>query len=134
MAAGSTDFGIDGFRIDTAKPRQSRILAGVRSRHGPSAPPRRGIPNFHMFGEVATQDVDPALLVALVHRVAAAARPVLDFAFAGGDAQGIVAGKSRTAVMARMLEDDVLYKAVRKPRCACRRSSAITTWAASRCS
>ena len=54
-------FGIDGFRIDTAKhvnPEFWRsfvpaMMAKARAR---------GIPNFHIFGEVATSDYDPALL------------------------------------------------------------------------
>jgi glycosidase len=48
------EFGIDGFRIDTAKPREPRILAGRSCQGDARARAKaRGIPNFHIFGEVA---------------------------------------------------------------------------------
>ena len=53
-------FGIDGFRIDTARhvnPEfwQAFVPAMLETARA------KGIPNFHIFGEVATSDVDPAL-------------------------------------------------------------------------
>lgn len=99
-------FGIDGFRIDTARhvnPEFWRafvpaMLATAR---------RRGIPNFHIFGEVATGEVDPAL-TARWTRIAGLPSN-LDMAFAAA-AQRVVAGKTGTDVMARLLEDDALYE------------------------
>lgn len=98
-------FGIDGYRIDTAKhvnPQfwQSFVPAmQARAR-------ARGIPNFHIFGEVATGDYDPALLAGWTRRSGLPA--VLDFAFmrAANDAAG---GKTGTGELARMVGDDALY-------------------------
>ena len=99
-------FGIDGFRIDTAKhvnPEfwQQFIPAMLERAEA------NGIPNFHIFGEVATQDVDPAL-TARWTRIAGLPTN-LDMAFAAA-AQGVVSGKMPPAAMARLLEDDPLYE------------------------
>lgn len=99
------DFGIDGFRIDTAKHVNPEfwqvfvpaILAKAKAK---------GIPNFHIFGEVATQDVDPALLARWTRK--AHLPSVLDMAFATA-AQDVAGGKSGTDVMANLLENDALY-------------------------
>ncbi|MGB3378338.1 MAG: alpha-amylase family glycosyl hydrolase [Allopontixanthobacter sediminis] len=99
-------FGIDGFRIDTAKhvnPEFWDAFVPAMTQRAAAA----GIPNFHMFGEVATQDVDPALLARWT-RISALPTN-LDMAFAAA-AQGIVSGKMPPAAMARMLEDDPLYQ------------------------
>jgi glycosidase len=66
-----------------------------------------GIPNFHMFGEVATGEVDPALLAehTRVDRLPA----VLDFAFATAVIE-TVGGKAGTDVLARLFEGDALYE------------------------
>ena len=99
-------FGIDGFRIDTAKhvnPAFWRafvpaMLAKARAK---------GIPNFHIFGEVATQDIDPALLARWTHTARLPA--TLDMAFASAVVQA-TSGKIGTDVLARLFEDDALYR------------------------
>ena len=100
------EYGLDGFRIDTAKHVNPEfwqafvpaMLARARAS---------GIPNFHMFGEVSTMDVDAALLArhTRVDRLPA----VLDFAFAAA-VRATVAGSRGTDVLARIFEDDVLYE------------------------
>ncbi len=99
-------FGIDGFRIDTARHVNPEfwqafvpaMLARARAR---------GIPNFHIFGEVATSDVDPALLARWTHIAGLPA--TLDMAFAAAT-QKVVSGQTGTDLIARMYEDDPLYK------------------------
>lgn len=99
-------FGIDGFRIDTARhvnPEfwQAFVPAMLETARA------KGIPNFHIFGEVATSDVDPAL-TARWTRIAGLPSN-LDMAFAAA-AQRVVSGKAGTDVFARLLEDDALYE------------------------
>lgn len=99
-------FGIDGYRIDTARhvnPEFWQAFVPVMLETAR----RRGIPNFHIFGEVATGEVDPAL-TARWTRIAGLPSN-LDMAFAAA-AQRIVSGKAGTDVMARLLEDDALYE------------------------
>ena len=53
------DYGVDGFRIDTAQ----HVNPEFWQQFVPAMLKRakaRGIPNFHIFGEVATADMDPA--------------------------------------------------------------------------
>ncbi len=99
-------FGIDGYRIDTARhvnPEfwQAFVPAMLETARA------KGIPNFHIFGEVATSDVDPAL-TARWTRIAGLPSN-LDMAFAAA-AQRVVSGKTGTDVFARLLEDDALYE------------------------
>lgn len=99
-------FGIDGFRIDTARhvnPEfwQAFVPAMLETARA------KGIPNFHIFGEVATSDVDPAL-TARWTRIAGLPSN-LDMAFAAA-AQRVVSGKAGTDLFARLLEDDALYE------------------------
>ncbi len=99
-------FGIDGFRIDTAKhvnPEFWRAFVPAMLKVAKD----KGIPNFHIFGEVATQDVDPAL-TARWTRIADLPSN-LDMAFAAA-AQRVVSGKTGTDVLARLFEDDALYQ------------------------
>lgn len=99
-------FGIDGFRIDTAKhvnPEFWRAFVPAML----DVARRKGIPNFHIFGEVATGDVDPALLARWT-RIADLPSN-LDMAFAAA-AQRVVSGKAGTDVLARLFEDDALYQ------------------------
>ncbi|MDZ4306928.1 alpha-amylase family glycosyl hydrolase [Allopontixanthobacter sp.] len=99
-------FGIDGFRIDTAKhvnPEFWDAFVPAMIQRAAAA----GIPNFHIFGEVATHGVDAALLARWT-RISALPTN-LDMAFAAA-AQGIVSGTMPPAAMARMLEDDPLYQ------------------------
>jgi neopullulanase len=99
-------FGIDGFRIDTAKHVNAEFwrsfIPAMQSRAK-----ARGIPNFHIFAEVATGDVDPALLARWSH-IADLTAPI-DMAFAAA-AQRVVSGQTGTDVLARMFEDDPIYK------------------------
>ncbi|OYY68111.1 alpha-amylase family glycosyl hydrolase, partial [Sphingomonas sp. 28-63-12] len=99
-------FGVDGFRIDTAKHVNPEfwqafvpaMLARARAR---------GIPHFHIFGEVATGDVDPALLAE--HTRVDKLPAVLDFAFARAVVD-LVAGHAGTSELARLFDDDALYE------------------------
>lgn len=100
-------FGVDGFRIDTAK----HVDAAFWRSFVPAMQARakaKGIPNFHIFGEVTTGDVyDPALLASWTRNSGLPA--VLDFAFMQA-AISASSGKSGTQDLARMVEDDVLYQ------------------------
>lgn len=99
-------FGIDGYRIDTAKHVNAQFwrafIPAIRAHAA-----AKGIPNFHIFGEVATGDYDPALLASWTRNAAFPA--VLDFAFMRA-AVDAASGKTGTDTLARMGEDDVLYE------------------------
>jgi glycosidase len=99
-------FGIDGFRVDTAQHVNPEfwqafvpaMMARARAR---------GIPNFHIFGEVSTaRDVDTARLARFTQ--VSGMDAVLDFAFQNA-AVGVAAGVSGTSALARVYADDVLY-------------------------
>jgi len=99
-------YGVDGFRIDTAKhvnPEflQAFVPAMLARAHD------RGIPNFHVFGEVYTGATDVALLARYTRLHALPA--VLDFAFAVAVRES-VAGNRGTDFLARVFADDVLYE------------------------
>ncbi|MFN3516614.1 MAG: alpha-amylase family glycosyl hydrolase [Novosphingobium sp.] len=99
-------FGIDGFRIDTARhvnPEFWQAFVPAMLKRAKA----RGIPNFHIFGEVATGDPDAALLARWTR--IAGLPSTLDMAFAAA-AQRVVAGEAGTDVLARVFEDDPLYK------------------------
>jgi glycosidase len=99
-------YSVDGFRIDTARHVNSEFLQAfvpamlARAR-------ARGIPNFHIFGEVYTGAMDVALLArhTRLHEMPA----VLDFAFAAAVRES-VAGARGTDVLERLFADDVLYE------------------------
>jgi neopullulanase len=98
-------FGVDGFRIDTAKhvnPEfwQAFVPAMLQRARA------KGIPNFHIFGEVATGEFDPALLASWTHK--AGLPSVLDFGFAVAAVKA-VSGQTGTDQLATWLDDDVLY-------------------------
>lgn len=97
---------VDGFRIDTARhvnPEFWQAFApAMRARAA-----AKGIPNFHVFGEVATSEIDAAVL-ARYTRVARLPA-VLDFAFANA-VRATVAAESGTEVLARLFADDALYE------------------------
>ncbi|WP_103094963.1 alpha-amylase family glycosyl hydrolase [Novosphingobium guangzhouense] len=100
-------FGIDGFRIDTAR----HVNAELWRKFVPAMLERakaKGINNFHIFGEVATGDYDPALLASWTRN--AGLPGVLDFAFmrAVDDAAG-GAKDGGTETLARLFDDDALY-------------------------
>lgn len=100
------DFGIDGFRIDTAK----HVNPAFWQAFVPAMQARakaRGIPNFHIFGEVYIDAVDPGALAWHTH--AAGLPAVLDFAFARA-AIDAVSGTKGTGEFARLFDGDLLYK------------------------
>ncbi|MCC6926550.1 alpha-amylase family glycosyl hydrolase [Novosphingobium sp.] len=99
-------FGIDGFRIDTAKhvnPEfwQAFVPAMLERARA------RGIPNFHIFGEIATSDFDPALLAGWTRKAGLPSN--LDFGFAVAAVQA-ASGARGSDLLARWVDDDVLYE------------------------
>ncbi len=99
-------FGVDGFRIDTAKHVNPAFWAAFVPAMQERAR-RRGIPNFPIFGEVFTGDVDPAALA--VHTRVDKLPAVLDFAFRRAVAD-TVAGSAGTDELARLFAGDALYE------------------------
>ena len=99
-------FGVDGFRIDTAKHVNPEfwqafvpaMLARAKAK---------GIPNFHIFGEVATGEFDPALTAGWTRKAGLPSN--LDFAFAVS-AVAAASGTRGTDQLARLFDDDVLYE------------------------
>src|SRR5688572_3258442 len=97
---------IDGFRIDTAR----HVDAEFWRAFVPAMLKRaraKGIPNFHIFGEVAADGVDVAQLAR--HTRNDKLPSVLDFAFAGALKQ-VLAQDAGTTVLARLYADDGLYE------------------------
>jgi glycosidase len=97
---------IDGFRIDTARhvnPEfwQAFVPAMLNRARA------HGIPNFHIFGEVAADGVDVAQLAR--HTRVDKLPAVLDFGFAGA-VKELLAKDAGTSVLARLYEDDGLYE------------------------
>jgi neopullulanase len=98
-------FGIDGFRIDTAK----HVNPEFWQKFAPAMLERakaKGIPNFHIFGEVANDGVN-------VHEQAYYTRvaglpTVLDFAF-GRATVDAVGGRVGTEVFNNLIMADALY-------------------------
>jgi glycosidase len=98
------DFGIDGFRVDTAKhvnPEFWRAFIPAMQARARA----RGIPNFYIFSEV--YDLDPAEL-ARATRVAGHPA-VLDYAFQTA-AIAVLAKGQGTDVLAGLFEKDALYE------------------------
>jgi len=99
-------FGVDGFRIDTARHVNPEFwqafVPAMLSRAR-----ARGIANFHIFGEVAAETVDVAQLAR--HTRVDKLPSVLDFGFARA-VEKTVAGTEGTSVLARLYEDDGLYE------------------------
>jgi neopullulanase len=99
-------YGVDGFRIDTARHVNPEFWAAF----GPAMLARakaKGIPNFHIFGEVATSDIDVALLAK--HTRVDKLPTVLDFAFARA-VYDTVAGSAGTDTFIKLFDNDVLYE------------------------
>ena len=98
-------YGVDGFRIDTARHVNPEfwqtfvpaMLARAKAR---------GIPNFHIFGEVYTDAVDPAFTA--VHTRRDGFPAVLDFAFAAA-VKNVVAGSAPTSTLAGLFHVDPIY-------------------------
>jgi glycosidase len=97
-------FGIDGFRIDTARhvnPEfwQAFVPAMLKRAHA------NGIPNFHIFGEVAAPDVARLAEHTRVDKLPS----VLDFAFRQA-VHETVAGTRGTDAFALLFKGDTLYE------------------------
>ncbi|RRN62775.1 alpha-amylase family glycosyl hydrolase [Caulobacter sp. 602-1] len=98
------DFGVDGFRIDTARHVNPEfwqafvpaMLARAKAR---------GIPNFHIFGEVFDPDVAILASHTRVDRLPA----VLDFAFQSA-ATDVALGRTGTDRLARIFAADPVYE------------------------
>ena len=99
-------FGVDGFRIDTAKHVNPEFwqsfVPAIRDRAK-----ARGIPNFHIFGEVYQDTMEPGTLA--VHTRVDQLPSVLDFAFRAAALQTI-AGEAGTGTWERLFFGDPLYK------------------------
>ena len=99
-------FGVDGFRIDTAKHVNPEfwqafvpaILDRARAK---------GIPNFHIFGEVYQDTMEPGTLA--VHTRVDRYPAVLDFAFRAAALQTL-GGEKGTEVWERLFFGDALYE------------------------
>lgn len=97
------DFGIDGFRIDTARhvnPEFWQAFVPAMLERAKA----RGIPNFHIFGEV--YDRDPGMLARFTR--VDTYPTVLDFAFQSAVTDTVAKG-APTARMARLFAADPLY-------------------------
>ena len=98
------DYGVDGFRIDTAR----HVNPEFWQQFVPAMLNRakaRGIPNFHIFGEVADSD---AALIALQTRVDKLPTN-LDFAFAYAAIEAVAKGGG-TDGLAKVFSLDPLYE------------------------
>jgi glycosidase len=98
-------YGVDGFRIDTARhvnPEFWQAFVPAMLQRAAA----KGIPHFHIFGEVSTSDIDVALLARYTRDAKLPA--VLDFAFASA-VRATVAGNKGTDKLARLFADDTLY-------------------------
>lgn len=100
------EFGIDGFRIDTARhvnPEfwQSFVPAMLEIAKA------EGIPNFHIFGEVYKDSPDNGYIAQYTRRDGFPA--VLDFAFQYAVTQA-VSGEKSPEVLTHMFDGDVLYE------------------------
>ncbi|HEY1562146.1 MAG TPA: alpha-amylase family glycosyl hydrolase [Caulobacteraceae bacterium] len=100
------EFGIDGFRIDTARhvdPEFWQAFAPAMKARAAA----RGIPHFYIFGEVATDLFDPAQIAR--HTRVDKLPQVLDFGFQTA-VRDTVAGSAGTDELARLFFDDALYE------------------------
>jgi glycosidase len=99
-------YGVDGFRIDTAQ----HVNPEFWQKFVPAMLARakaRGIPNFHIFGEVATSEMDPAHTA--VNTRVDKLPSVLDFSFTRAVVD-VVSGKAGTDELAKLFHADPLYE------------------------
>jgi glycosidase len=99
-------FGVDGFRIDTAKhvnPEFWQAFVPAMLERAKA----RGIPNFHIFGEVYQDTMEPGTLA--VHTRVDRYPSVLDFAFRAAALQTL-AGDKGTGTWERLFFGDPLYE------------------------
>jgi glycosidase len=105
-AAWIDKYAIDGFRIDTAQHVNpefwQQFVPAMQARAA-----ARGIPHFHIFGEVFTGDFNPAQLAR--HTRVDGLPAVLDFGFALA-VRETVAGSMGTERLAELYADDALYE------------------------
>jgi glycosidase len=99
-------YDIDGFRVDTAQHVNpefwQHFVPAMRARAA-----AKGIPHFHIFGEVFTAEFNPAQLAR--HTRSAGLPAVLDFGFALA-VRETVAGSIGTERLAELFADDALYE------------------------
>ncbi|MDP9089758.1 MAG: alpha-amylase family glycosyl hydrolase [Pseudomonadota bacterium] len=99
-------YDIDGFRIDTAQHVNpefwQRFVPAMQARAA-----AKGIAHFHIFGEVFTEDFNPAQLAR--HTRLDRLPAVLDFGFALAVSE-TVAGTMGTDRLAELFADDALYE------------------------
>ncbi len=99
-------YGVDGFRVDTAKHVNPEFwqafVPAMRARAK-----ARGIPNFHIFGEIGGVGLEPGKLA--VHTRVAGFPAVLDFAFRQA-AIDTVAGTAGTDHFETLFDGDPLYQ------------------------
>lgn len=97
---------IDGFRIDTVRhvnPEFWQAFVPAMLEVAQDS----GIAHFHIFGEVATDELDPVLLA--WHTRVAKLPSVLDFGFFN-TVRATVAGTAPTRQLARLFEADALFE------------------------
>ena len=100
------NYGVDGFRIDTAQ----HVNPEFWQKFVPAmltCAKRKGIPNFHIFGEVAMDDVDPAHTA--VNTRVDKLPSVLDFGFLWA-VRDVVAKDGPTDELAKLFRADALYE------------------------
>ncbi len=105
FASWVRDFGVDGFRIDTAR----HVDPGFWQAFVPALEEvahENGIPNFHMFGEVYKDVPDSGYIAQYTRRDMLPA--VLDFAFQAA-MRDLLGRDQGTVVLAHMFDGDVLY-------------------------
>ena len=98
------EFEVDGFRIDTAR----HVNPGFWQAFVPAMVARakaRGIPNFHIFGEV----FDPDVAILASHTRVDKLPAVLDFAFQSA-ATDVAIGRAGTDRLARLFAADPVYE------------------------
>ncbi len=98
-------YGVDGFRIDTARhvnPEFWQQLVPAMLARAEA----KGIPNFHIFGEVSDHDVRPARLAQ--HTIVDRLPAVLDFSFRQAVIE-TVAGRRGTNAFEQLFDGDALY-------------------------
>ena len=99
-------YGVDGFRIDTAQ----HVNPEFWQQFVPAILKRakaRGIPNFHIFGEVATSEMDPAHTA--VNTRVDKLPSVLDFSFTRAVVD-VLSGTVGTDELAKLFRADPLYE------------------------
>jgi glycosidase len=101
-----TRYGVDGFRIDTAQHVNpefwQKFVPAIQT-----CARKKGVPNFHIFGEVATGDMDPAHTA--VNTRVDKLPSVLDFAFTRAIVDA-VSGTSGTDELEKLFRADPLYE------------------------